>query len=92
VSDEKDKAQLALTLTGAKLGLYSHRKGGHYVVFAVSLDEETLKPLVHYYSIDEKTRWTRTQENFEELVDGFSRFTYLREAKTEEFYKAVGLA
>ena len=65
----KDKAQADLKALDFKLGVYRHYKGGLYVVFAVSLDEETLKPLVHYYSLAKETRWTRTLTNFTERIE-----------------------
>jgi hypothetical protein len=86
MSDEKDIAQAELAALDFKLGLYEHYKGGRYIIFAVSCDEDTLEPLVHYYSIEKKTRWTRTLVNFAENVqaefDGDfvgPRFAFVRE-------------
>jgi len=50
------------------LGVYEHYKGGLYTAYSVSLHEETLETLVHYYAHEHKTRWTRTFSNFKETV------------------------
>lgn len=72
----KDAAQedMSAHLAFCAIGEYEHRKGGRYIVFAHTVDEATLQPLVHYYSIAKKTRWTRTFTSFVELVDGKPRF------------------
>lgn len=74
--DPKEAAQRALREVAATcpIGVYSHRKGGKYFVFAHSVDETKLTPLVHYYSFTKGTRWTRTISDFTSLVDGKSRF------------------
>jgi hypothetical protein len=83
VNDEKDIAQERLAALRLQLGIYRHYRGGLYCVFAVSLDEDTLAPLVHYYSYEKKTRWTRTLVNFHGYLGPgeFSgqRFTFVRE-------------
>jgi hypothetical protein len=94
VSDEKDEAQAKLAALDFKLGLYRHYKGGEYIVFAVSLNEETLEPLVHYYSLAKETRWTRTLDNFTSEVSnsGFlrrPRFEFVREASGIDFFRAT---
>jgi hypothetical protein len=47
---------------------YEHYKGGTYEVVAVSVDEETLEPLITYKSLKLGTFTTRTRENFLERV------------------------
>ena len=74
VSKDAAQADLSAHLEFCAIGEYEHRKGGRYIVFAHTVDEATLQPLVHYYSIAKKTRWTRTFANFVELVDGKPRF------------------
>ena len=66
--DEKDMAQAKLAALSFPLGRYEHYKGPAYWVFAVSIDEETLEPLVHYESLVHGTMWTRTLRNFLESV------------------------
>jgi hypothetical protein len=87
--DNKDVMQAALAKMKPRLGVYEHTKGGLYIVFAVSLKEDTLDPLVHYYSIDKKTRWTRDYENFVEVVLGRPRFVYVRPATVTELVGAL---
>ena len=74
--DSKTTAQLDLSVRAAMcpIGVYSHRRGGTYAVYAHSIDEATLEPLVHYWSFDKKTSWTRKISVFTELVDGKPRF------------------
>lgn len=74
--DPKSEIQSKLKEFAARcpIAVYTHRNGGQYVVFGHSVDEATLTPLVHYYSIDHGTRWTRTVENFTQRVDGHPRF------------------
>ena len=67
--DEKDIAQAKLAALSFPLGRYQHYKGPFYRVFAVSIDEETLEPLVHYESLAHGTCWTRKMSNFMETVD-----------------------
>lgn len=60
------------------------------VVFAVTLDETILEPLVHYYSLEKKTRWTRTVANFAQAMDNpLYRFVRVRHATLEEFLEAI---
>lgn len=66
--DEKDDAQAKLKALEFPHGKYTHYKGPFYWVFATSIDEATLEPLVHYESIAHGTRWTRTLKNFTEEV------------------------
>ncbi len=66
--DEKDVAQAKLTALSFPMGRYQHYKGPSYWVFAVSIDEETLEPLVHYESLVHGTCWTRKMSNFLESV------------------------
>jgi hypothetical protein len=95
--DAKTEAQSKLVATCEAAGvlsghIYTHwQAGGEYVVFAVTLDEATLEPLVHYYSLTYRTRWTRTLAVFTELVrmDVLRRFAYVRPATLEEFLAAI---
>jgi hypothetical protein len=96
MGDVKSKSQEHLHKLGFKLGVYRHYKGGEYVAFMVTLDEETLEALVHYYSLKKKTRWTRTLLNFEETLannrlmeNPFPRFDYVRAATPEEACEAA---
>ena len=90
IEDPKDTVQRHLpSLSGQCLpGVYSHRKGGVYVVYGHTVDEATLAPLVHYYSVAKGTRWTRTVDNFIEEVDGRPRFVRLRDATLDELLQA----
>jgi hypothetical protein len=72
--------------------VYTHwQAGGEYVVFAVTLDEVTLEPNVHYYSLTYRTRWTRTLMVFTERLraDVPHRFERVRPATLEEFLAAI---
>lgn len=94
--DEKDKAQLALVDAAATcpVGVYTHRSGGEYIVFAHSIDEETLTPLVHYFSLKKGTRWTRTVTNFVESSGDHlhpRRFVRVRNATAAELNAALYL-
>jgi hypothetical protein len=67
-------------------------KGPEYVLFALTLKEDTLEPMVHYYSLEKKTRWTRTYEDFTHDIEGNGlsrRFTYARPATTSEIVQAL---
>lgn len=66
--DPKTIAQEKLHDNPVRLGVYRHHKGGMYLVFAFSLDESTLTELVHYFSLERKTCWTRTRAEFFETV------------------------
>jgi hypothetical protein len=96
VMDDKDEVQERLRATSLKLGVYRHYKGGLYVLFAESVREETLEPMVHYFSLEKKTRWTRSKSNFGETVvlpDNSAmsrRFAYDREATVHELCQAFG--
>jgi hypothetical protein len=98
MTDTKDRAQENLREVHLPFGVYRHYKGGLYVLFATSVDESTLAPLVHYYSLEKKTRWTRTRGNFMERdVGSFDdhevpRFTFVRPAETKELYESLGLS
>jgi hypothetical protein len=66
----KDVAQAELAMSGISGGqIYRHYKGGYYCVVAVSLKEDTLEPLVTYHSNLTDTDWTRTLQNFTEMVE-----------------------
>lgn len=89
---EKDKGQETLAMLKTKFvgDVYVHWKGGHYVCYSMSLDEETLEPLVHYYSLAKKSWWTRTLYVWLEVVKGDPRFIYLRKATQAELEEAKG--
>ncbi len=100
-ADPKDVAQAKLAelmdpgTTGKfKLGVYMHYKGNLYTAYSVTVDEETQRLLVHYYSHTKKTRWTRTIDNFREMVkvDGKDkvRFRFERGASYRTFLLAAG--
>jgi hypothetical protein len=82
MKDEKDVAQEKLAALSFPLGRYQHYKGPFYFVFAVSIDEESLEPLVHYESLVHGTFWTRRLSNFTESVrlpsgETSSRFVWI---------------
>jgi len=90
--DDKDVAQEKLKRLGPYLGVYRHYKGPEYVLFAVSLMEDTLEPLAHYYSLEKKTRWTRTCENFsQDVTTHVPRFQYVRQATVLEILEGYKL-
>jgi len=60
MSDPKDDAQEKLKTCGISSGRFQHYKGPQYEVFALTIDEATLEPLVHYKSLVHGTSWTRT--------------------------------
>jgi hypothetical protein len=93
--DIKDKAQEAIGAAFFKVGVYRHYKGSLYVAFAITLNELTLEPMVHYYSRDKQTRWTRTWKNFTSGVRApngglMSRFEYLGPSEFSELTVAAG--
>ena len=101
--DEKTEAQskLAATCEAAdvwRCHVYRHwdegGEYGEYVVFAVTLDEATLEPLVHYYSLKYKTRWSRKLTVFTEHLGtaGPRRFARVRRASFEEVAAALGVS
>ena len=95
MSDFKDMAQEGLKATTARIkpGVYRHYKGGEYIVFATSLKEDTLEGLVHYYSIEKKTRWTRTVADFSEasIPDSpYPRFVFVRDVGYLDLLDALG--
>jgi hypothetical protein len=93
--DAKDECQAKLAKLGFRLGVYRHYKGGLYVVYSTSLDEELLHALVHYYSLEKKTRWTRFLDVFTEEVDvpdgKVARFVYERGMTPSELHDAIGV-
>src|ERR1700679_2905123 len=86
--DLKDRAQQKLAEALVELGIYRHWRGGLYTLFTTSIDEETLEPLVHYYSHVKKTRTTRRLSVFREAVKevGYEgpRFEFTCTATTAE--------
>jgi len=98
---QKDQAQELLEdiARDFKLGEYEHYKGGTYCVFAISINEATLEPMVHYYAYGKGTRWTRTLENFQEQVNGGNgdapyvgpRFKFVRGAVNSDILHATGM-
>ncbi len=91
-ADDKDEAQTELAGCGLQYGIYRHYKGGYYVLYSKSVLESHLEVLVHYYSFQKKTRWTRTLADFTSKVkvDGqmVYRFEYIREASPGEMLAA----
>jgi hypothetical protein len=97
-SDEmtlKQVAQLELRqgIRHCEVGVYVHYKGGEYIVFAHTVDEDSLALLVHYYSMKRHTRWTRTVKNFCEIIDDkhTPRFRRVRHASLAEWRDAAGI-
>lgn len=83
---DKDRAQAGLKSLAFALGKWTHYKGPYYWVFATSIDEGTLEPLVHYESLAHGTCWTRTIKNFTEEVtlpsgEKTTRFTFVGGSK-----------
>jgi hypothetical protein len=76
------QVKLSSLIQACPVGVYRHRKGGTYIVFAHTINEDTLAPLVHYYSIERSSRWTRTIENFTQTVDGRPRFERIGELRS----------
>jgi hypothetical protein len=96
MSDEKDLAQALLKTNILPCSVYEHYKGGEYVVFAYSVHEGTLQLLVHYYSLEKKTRWTRPYNDFLAMMQNpagetIYRFTMKRCATAEETLEAHDL-
>ena len=96
--DDKNEAQarLAATCESADVWpghVYRHYKGGEYVVFAVTLDEDVLVPLVHYYSLEKRTRWTRMIVNFADVIgdQASHRFERVRPVTFDEYLAALGV-
>lgn len=82
-NQKKNAAQRALRKAQVCPGYYKHYKGSIYIVFATSIDEGTFEPLVHYYSIEHKTKWTRTLKNFTETGirykgEPYNRFKFIK--------------
>lgn len=62
----------------------------------MSVKEDTLEPLVHYYSVEKKTRWTRTLGDFCEYVawptnENKPRFDFECPASLLHLAQAAGL-
>lgn len=75
-NEKKTDAQNLLS-TGPQPGeFYRHYKGGEYEIVLRSVKEDTLEQLVSYRSIRYGGAWTRTLENFTELVNGKPRFEF----------------
>jgi hypothetical protein len=93
--DPKDKAQQKLAESLVEIGIYRHHKGGLYTLFTTSIDEATLAPLVTYYSHAKRTRWTRSFQNFGEVVEmqdergKVARFEFMGPATTAELCTAA---
>ncbi len=94
---EKDDAQQAEAARSSAVGVYKHYKGSFYTAYGTNVKEDTFEPLVHYFSQEKKTRWTRTRENFHQLVELqdpprlVARFQFMRLASWPELLEAVGL-
>lgn len=101
MSDEKTVAQAKLSAACEAAGIepgfvYRHwREGGEYVVFTVTLDEESLVPEVHYFSLKYRTRWSRKLTVFAQVMDARTetvrRFERVRRATFDEFMAALGV-
>jgi hypothetical protein len=87
VSDDKDNWQSRILPIA--LGWARHFKGGRYVIFATTIDEATGVQLVHYFSATKHTRWSRTRENFTEMIGDRCRFEWWRVATVEELAAAA---
>ncbi len=72
MADPKDKAQAKLRQVQVKVGQrYRHYKdphGAEYEIVALAIQEDTLEPLVIYYSQKKRTIWARTLKNWNESV------------------------
>jgi hypothetical protein len=98
MSDAKNIAQdkLVELKKTFKLGRYKHYKGKYYTVFALTIHENTCEILVHYYSHENKTRWTRTIEDFTDHVENSTyefkgrRFIYHSSSHPSLMLEAVG--
>lgn len=90
---DKDIAQKGLAgyMASCPVGVYTHRKGGEYILYSHSLDESSLRPLVHYYSVTKANRWTREVVVWNEPVDGRPRFWFIRPATKDELILAAGI-
>ncbi len=102
--DKKDEAQTKLEelKKSFKLGTYQHYKGSYYTVYALSVKEDTCELLVHYYSHEHKTRWTRTIDDFRSRPDDprvspqvlhafrSGRFQFVRDAHPIQLLRAAG--
>lgn len=93
MADIKDKAQeqLGQLRERFRTGVYRHFKGGEYVLYSVSLSESSLLPLIHYYSLSKRTRWTRDFANWQSPAGEAPRFSFVREATREELLEACGI-
>lgn len=90
--DVKDAWQKVHTWAQLPLGWFKHHKGGNYVVFATTVNEENGMILVHYFSVLKHTRWTRTLTDFSELLPppiGRKRFEWWRPATAKELAAAA---
>lgn len=74
-----------LTEAKFKKGMYVHANGGLYVAYSTTCDEVTGQVLVHYYSVERKTRWTRTLEVF------LGRFAFRYEVTVYQLREAAGV-
>lgn len=98
-SDMKDEAhvRLAAVAKAWPLGIYRHYKRSDYILYSVSVNEATLEPMFHYYSLGHGTRWTRTFADFSSTVkagEGHSvpRFSYAGSCTPEQLARAAGFA
>jgi len=93
MSDPKDDAQEKLKTCGISSGRFQHYKGPQYEVFALTIDEATLEPLVHYKSLVHGTSWTRTVKNFTEKVEvegrKVPRFVRVEQPKAAGFWTRI---
>lgn len=91
---EDGQMRLAEHVGDTLRGLYRHWKGSLYVVFSESVHEASGDVLLHYYSLEHRTRWTRTLEDFTAIVTLLdaskqARFVRIREALEAELFQAA---
>ena len=68
--------------------VYMHCTREEHAVLSITLDTSG-EPMVHYVSLVDWRRWTRTMRDFTASVDvGIPRFRRLRLATSEELLKA----
>ena len=66
----KESAQELLKKVALQPGdRYRHYKGGEYEVITCAVDEATLDLVVVYYNVTHGSVWTRTLENWNEVVE-----------------------
>ncbi len=77
-----------------KFGFYEDRNGKSALFFMMSLEASTMVPLVHYFSPDDKSRWTKNAKAFFGSGEDKGQrppFRWLREASPDEILDAMGI-